>query len=113
MIAKIDKMSNDPLAALQMNDSPSTQKAALLPRSNTHCSLSSAGTSAGVWHGFMERWRRRIGCGTKRQPEPMETAVLEKTIIRIGSMLALGFGEAGAEIVRQTMKIDNGSMLNS
>ena len=29
----------------------------------------------------------------------METAILEKTIIKLGSLLALGFGEAGANII--------------
>ena len=28
-----------------------------------------------------------------------ETAILEKTIIKIGSLLALCFGEAGSEII--------------
>lgn len=41
-------------------------------------------------------------------PEPMETQVLERTIIKIGSFLALGFGEAGAQIIGQNMK-DNDS----
>merc|ERR1712032_1028471 len=31
--------------------------------------------------------------------EIMETVVLEKTIIKLGSLLALGFGEAGANII--------------
>jgi len=34
----------------------------------------------------------------------METAILEKTIIKIGGLLALGFGEAGANIIGQNMK---------
>ena len=29
----------------------------------------------------------------------METIILEKTIIKLGGLLALGFGEAGAEII--------------
>lgn len=40
----------------------------------------------------------------------METVVLEKTIIKIGSLLALGFGEAGAEIIGQNMKGSDTSM---
>merc|ERR1712125_288648 len=36
--------------------------------------------------------------------EPMETVILEKTIIKLGGLLALGFGEAGAEIIGQNMK---------
>ena len=32
-----------------------------------------------------------------------ETAILEKTIIKIGALLALGFGEAGSEIIALNM----------
>lgn len=32
-----------------------------------------------------------------------ETVVLEKLIIRVGALLALGFGEAGSEIIAQNM----------
>mmetsp|Transcript_15315 Transcript_15315/g.44278 ORF Transcript_15315/g.44278 Transcript_15315/m.44278 type:complete len:969 (-) Transcript_15315:124-3030(-) len=35
---------------------------------------------------------------------PMETVILEKTIIKLGSLLALGFGEAGANIIGTNMK---------
>merc|ERR1719271_1722535 len=48
------------------------------------------------------------GDATQAVPEPMETQVLERTIIKIGSLLALGFGEAGAQIIGQNMK-DNDS----
>merc|ERR1719504_110672 len=50
---------------------------------------------------------------TSNAPEPMETVVLEKTIIKIGSLLALGFGEAGAEIIGQNMKGSESSALNA
>jgi class 3 adenylate cyclase len=33
----------------------------------------------------------------------METVVLEKTIIKLGSLLALGFGQAGAQIIEHNM----------
>eukprot|EP00439_Symbiodinium_sp_Y106_P044914 s3322_g5.t1 len=50
----------------------------------------------------------------------METVILEKTIIKLGSLLALGFGEAGANIVSSNMDGANsgvnamveGSMVN-
>lgn len=35
----------------------------------------------------------------KKEEEKMETAILEKLIIKIGALLALGFGEAGSEII--------------
>merc|ERR1719346_884676 len=36
--------------------------------------------------------------------ETMETAILEKTIVKLGSLLALGFGEAGVNIVSTNMR---------
>jgi len=41
-------------------------------------------------------------CRTEAK-ELMETVILEKTIIKLGSLLALGFGEAGANIVSSNM----------
>ncbi|EAR97901.3 cation channel family protein (macronuclear) [Tetrahymena thermophila SB210] len=39
------------------------------------------------------------------QKSKYETVVLEKLIIRIGALLAVGFGEAGSEIIAQNMKL--------
>ncbi len=33
----------------------------------------------------------------------METVILEQTIVKIGALLALGFGEAGSKIIAQNM----------
>ena len=33
-----------------------------------------------------------------------ETQILERTIIKIGALLALGFGEAGSEIIAKNME---------
>jgi len=40
----------------------------------------------------------------KKVQEPMETVMLERTIIKLGGLLALGFGEAGAEVIGENMK---------
>jgi len=39
----------------------------------------------------------------KSDGENYETAILERTIVKIGALLALGFGEAGSEIISQNM----------
>ena len=39
-----------------------------------------------------------------KEQEGYETVVLEKLIIKIGALLALGFGEAGSEIIASNMK---------
>jgi hypothetical protein len=35
----------------------------------------------------------------KKKEGAMETVILEQTIIKIGALLALGFGEAGSKII--------------
>jgi class 3 adenylate cyclase len=40
----------------------------------------------------------------------METEVLEQTIIKIGALLALGFGEAGTEVIATNMKKGGGEV---
>mmetsp|Transcript_32582 Transcript_32582/g.49821 ORF Transcript_32582/g.49821 Transcript_32582/m.49821 type:complete len:350 (+) Transcript_32582:1594-2643(+) len=42
--------------------------------------------------------------GKKHEKEgPLETAMLERTLTKIGALLALGFGEAGSKIIAQNM----------
>merc|ERR1719265_2144127 len=43
-------------------------------------------------------------CWASTSSGPMEKVILERTIIKLGSLLALGFGEAGANIIGQNMK---------
>jgi len=40
----------------------------------------------------------------KKKDMNLETNILEKTIIKIGSLLALGFGEAGSNIIKGNIK---------
>lgn len=47
--------------------------------------------------------RRRL-CTKRRPQEPLETVILEKTIVKLGSLLALGLGEAGANIICSYME---------
>jgi hypothetical protein len=42
----------------------------------------------------------------------METQILERTILKIGKLLALGFGDAGAAIIGQNMKGSDSSSVN-
>lgn len=39
----------------------------------------------------------------KKKEPAMETVILEQTIVKIGALLALGFGEAGSKIIAQNM----------
>lgn len=40
----------------------------------------------------------------------METAILENTLTKIGALLALGFGEAGSEIIASNMQNAGGDV---
>ncbi len=43
-------------------------------------------------------------CDKKKTDTPLETAILEKTLGKISALLALGFGEAGAEIISKNIQ---------
>jgi hypothetical protein len=46
-----------------------------------------------------EEQKKNKGSKPKKKEAPMETVVLEQTIVKIGALLALGFGEAGSKII--------------
>ncbi|EER10074.1 hypothetical protein Pmar_PMAR007072, partial [Perkinsus marinus ATCC 50983] len=46
---------------------------------------------------------------TGSEDKHMETTLLESTILRIGSLLRVGFGQAGAQIICNNMSQDSGN----
>ncbi len=44
----------------------------------------------------------------KEEKENYETSILEKIIVKIGGLLAIGFGQAGSEIIVQNMQKNGG-----
>jgi class 3 adenylate cyclase len=128
MISKIDKIRNNPLAAMSIGDEEHRREEAAEMRKSGAVqgrpaqslnSDSSIGTNAisrtvSRFHDAAARFKARFKPkAAKQAPEPMETVVLEKTIIKIGSLLALGFGEAGASIIGQNMKGGDTAALNA
>lgn len=140
MIAKIEKIRRNPLAAMQIGEEEHRKEEEMYGRKGARSgtansgqsetfseTASSFGDAASVGSGststtalFRARkcWQRRRCCRRSIRdlnsvPEPMETAVLEKTIIKIGSLLALGFGEAGAGIIAHNMQGADSSALNA
>lgn len=124
MISKLEKIRNNPLEAMTIGDeehhreqvAASKKKQPLLPANHATLTreLLSSRSRYKRWMmklNFYKTWLR--GKPTEQVSEPMETVVLEKTIIKIGSLLALGFGEAGAEIIGQNMKGGDTSALNA
>lgn len=60
---------------------------------------------------------KRFCCNKRRDKsselETLETAILERTLIKLGGLLALGFGEAGAEIIVHNMQGGTSAELNA
>ncbi|CDJ35924.1 adenylyl cyclase, putative [Eimeria mitis] len=97
MITKMNKIRNNPLAATNMNAEGEDRQ-----------SEESADGAKGDPLQAIKTWMG--GKSSKTQKENYETAILEKTIIKIGGLLALGFGEAGAEIIAKNMHTADGNI---
>lgn len=93
MIAKVDTIRQSPLMAMKMadNDFKAEEKAKAMARK--------------IKDDKWTRLRNKLLCSSAKDKdtEPMETMILEKTIIKLGSLLALGFGEAGAKVIQHNM----------
>lgn len=137
MISKLEKIRKNPIAAMSIGEEEMhKEQMAAFRRHRTERNDSDSWDDVMAAHSSMEEWEQTdrscwlkricrncykricdVGCCKKREssstPEPMETVVLEKTIIKIGSLLALGFGEAGAEIIGQNMKGSDSTALNA
>eukprot|EP00931_Biecheleriopsis_adriatica_P005049 TRINITY_DN106612_c0_g1_i1.p1 TRINITY_DN106612_c0_g1~~TRINITY_DN106612_c0_g1_i1.p1 ORF type:complete len:950 (+),score=237.21 TRINITY_DN106612_c0_g1_i1:43-2892(+) len=92
MIAKVETIRANPLAAMKVADEEfkveEINRAKAAKQEKTK----------------VQALKEAIGCAAKQDgAEIMETVILEKTIIKLGSLLALGFGEAGANIIEHNM----------
>jgi len=109
MITKLDKIRANPIAAMTMGEEEADKENFERARSSGEPLEDFDPTAVPIatrWTRFRKIWDMLMCRSSKHHeaPEPMETVVLEKTIIKIGSLLALGFGEAGAEIIGQNMR---------
>jgi hypothetical protein len=104
MITRVTAIRENPLIAMRMADDEfkleEKQRAQLLNREQ-RVGLRSVGAK------LVQCYK---GDGTKQ--EPMETVVLEKTIIKLGSLLALGFGIAGVNIIEQNLACSDSAGVN-
>ena len=82
MIHKVKKIAKNPLEAAQEEEN-----------------------QALAMEKVMEEERKK-NKGKKRKVKeaPFETVILENTIVKIGALLAIGFGEAGSEIIAKNME---------
>jgi len=104
MIKRVEAIRENPLIAMKMADeefkAEEVAKAKMRRRTRENI-------SAGIQEMFTaKKCKRTVN-------EPMETVILEKTIIKLGSLLALGFGEAGANIIGANMQGSDSAGVNA
>lgn len=89
MIAKVEKIRDNPLYALKVGDESYRQE-----------------------HEKDEKKRICwcLGRASTVKVQTMETKILENAIIKLGKLLALGFGEAGSEIIGKNMDDDSATV---
>lgn len=104
MVAKVQIIRHDPLQAISMADRVWEVEQAKRHRAQrSQASINSAGN---VHH---DSWRVSLKAIWAKLFQPKadeavaETAILEQTIIKLGTLLALGFGHAGVRIVSVNM----------
>jgi len=100
MISKVEKIRDNPLYAMKLGDETyrEQQEQEREPLDTkkekneaTHC---------------CRRWTRR----REKSVQTLETKILENAIIKLGKLLALGFGEAGSEIIGKNMDDDSATV---
>jgi len=95
MIDRVEAIRDNPLIAMKMADEEFKNEELAKAR------------KARAKKEFVKHMIGQVASGqvcTTATSEPMETVILEKTIIKLGSLLALGFGEAGANIIGHNMR---------
>eukprot|EP00929_Paragymnodinium_shiwhaense_P098031 TRINITY_DN5958_c0_g4_i1.p1 TRINITY_DN5958_c0_g4~~TRINITY_DN5958_c0_g4_i1.p1 ORF type:complete len:949 (-),score=200.25 TRINITY_DN5958_c0_g4_i1:445-3291(-) len=95
MISKVETIRSNPLMAMKMADDEF--KLEEMERAKAKREREQNDRWNKIWNLIM------CQSGTQVKVEPMETVILEKTIIKLGSLLVLGFGEAGSSIIEQNM----------
>jgi class 3 adenylate cyclase len=106
MIKRVQIIREDPLVAVKMADEEfklEQQRMAKERRNKTYY---------GRANHFQSLRCLQNACKAEVTKEPMETVILEKTIIKLGSLLALGFGEAGANIIGANLESSDSAGVN-
>ena len=88
MIQKVNRIASNPLEAAQEEE----QQA--LAREKSAC------RTKGGDEGVVRATLKKLCSG---QGNPQEIVILEQTIVKVGALLALGFGEAGVKIIADNM----------
>lgn len=93
MIKRVEAIRDEPLVALKMADEVFRAEEFSKARQRRR-------RKENLKRVAVETFANTLG----KTQEPMETLILENTIIKLGSLLALGFGEAGANIIGHNMR---------
>ena len=85
MIRKVKKIAKNPLEAAQEEEKQALAKERIIKEEN-------------------KKNKNSKKKKKKNKEAPYETVILENTIVKIGALLAIGFGEAGSEIIAKNME---------
>mmetsp|Transcript_49471 Transcript_49471/g.115712 ORF Transcript_49471/g.115712 Transcript_49471/m.115712 type:complete len:873 (+) Transcript_49471:116-2734(+) len=96
MVSKVQRIKETPLYAMKLGDDQYRQQQ---EEENKKTDEKQALTS------LRKCWRRQ-----KVTKNTLETQILENAIIKLGKLLALGFGEAGSEIIGKNMIEDSATV---
>lgn len=96
MILRVEAIRENPLVAMQMADEEFKAEEVNKAKKKNSSQVQRVGKLGSLG------CQQALGLA-KTSNEPMEMVVLEKTIIKLGSLLALGFGQAGASIIGSNM----------
>lgn len=102
MMQRVEAIKDNPLVAMKMADDEFRMEQVLKAKHSKR--------------GLFERlYKDFILCEkcSKGVSDSLETVVLEKTIIKLGSLLALGFGEAGVNIIGSNLGGTGSSGINA
>jgi len=95
MISKVQKIRDNPLYAMKLGD-------------ETYRENQEQEAEPGDTQRKKERW---LWCRKRNEKvQTLETKILENAIIKLGKLLALGFGEAGSEIIGKNMDDDSATV---
>ncbi|CAE8612563.1 unnamed protein product [Polarella glacialis] len=93
IVAKMEAIKDSPLQAIKFGEIEYRRE--MEEQQVRELKMRQMGKCGRFFYTYRERRKGR---------EPMETLILERTLIKLGGLLALGFGEAGAEVIGQNMQ---------
>eukprot|EP00928_Gymnodinium_smaydae_P035974 TRINITY_DN25229_c0_g2_i1.p1 TRINITY_DN25229_c0_g2~~TRINITY_DN25229_c0_g2_i1.p1 ORF type:complete len:917 (+),score=223.22 TRINITY_DN25229_c0_g2_i1:274-3024(+) len=102
IMQRLEALRKDPLASVKMADEEFKRDEirALARAARAKRSLRARFRT---FTGMQQEEQQETQTVTMKKEEMLETAVLEKTIIKLGTLLALGFGQAGSKIVSDSI----------